>query len=143
MAAGSRSFQRGENPPECGRAEAADRFRRQLQPAGLAADVPLPFQFAFDVPQPAQIVYCTAAECAPDRFLINVVEAGAGIILRKRGGDFFEIRELLENRRRIRGRQWFVAAEPGPADQSRSGRRRRSASLRRASSAARPRSAMT
>ena len=74
----------GEDAAQGGLAEPAHCLRRQLQLAVGPFQVSLPLEFPLDLAQRLHVVDRLAAERAPDRVLVDVVQPGAGVVLPQR-----------------------------------------------------------
>ena len=81
----------GENPPQRGLAEPAHRLRGQLQLAAGPLQVSLPLKFPLDLAERLHIIDRLAAERAPDRVLVDVVEPGTRVFLPQRVRQFGQV----------------------------------------------------
>ena len=70
-----------EDPAQRGLAQPPHRLGGELQLARVALQVALPLQLALGLPERLHVVHGLAAQGAPDRGLVDVVEAGSGIVL--------------------------------------------------------------
>jgi hypothetical protein len=91
----------GEHPAQRGVAEPADGLRGELQLAVGPLQVPLPLQFPFDLAQRFHVVDGLAAERAPDRLLVDVVQPGAGVVLAQRILELGQVGEFGERGGRL------------------------------------------
>ncbi len=82
--AGAALGQLGEDLPQRCLAEPAHGLGGQLQLAVAALQVALPLQFPLDLAQRFHVVHCLAAKGTADRFLVDVVQPGAGVVLAQR-----------------------------------------------------------
>nr|BFE83632.1 hypothetical protein GCM10020093_062330 [Planobispora longispora] len=113
----------GEDAAQGGLAEAADGLGGEFEPAALAAEVALLLQLALDLLERVQVVDGRAAERAPDRRLVDVVDAGARVVLAERGLQLGQVGELVQRGHRVAHAQRLVAGEALGVCQARSGRR--------------------
>ena len=81
VVAGAAVRQLSEYLAQRGLAEPAHGLRRQLELAVGALEVTLALELALDLPQRLHVVDRLPAERAPDRLLVDVVEARARIVL--------------------------------------------------------------
>ena len=105
----------GEHPAQRGVAEPADRLGRELQLAAVAGQVALPLQLALQPAQRLQVVDRLAAERAADRFLVDVVQAGARVVLAERGLQVGEVGQLGDRAGRVAEAERLAAGHPHPA----------------------------
>src|SRR6266571_3900159 len=72
------------------------RARRELQAVAAAFEIALTLQLAFDAPQLVQVVNRLLAERSLDELLVDVVQAGAGVVLQRQVGQVVYLGELGE-----------------------------------------------
>ena len=129
VVAGSAVGQLGEDLAQRGLAQPAHGLRGQLQLAVRALQVALPLELALDLPQRLHVVDGLPAECAADRFLVDVVQPRAWVVLAQRVLQVGQVGELGQRRGRVAEPERLVAGHPRlRRPWSMSGRRARSES---------------
>ena len=91
----------GEHLPQRGLAQPAHGLRGELQLAVVALQVALPLQFPLDLAQRLHVVDRLAAERAPHRLLVDVVEPGARVVLAQRVLELGQVGELGQRGGRV------------------------------------------
>ena len=83
-----------EDPAQRGLAQPPHRLGGQLQLARVALQVALPLQLALGLPERLHVVHGLAAQGAADRGLVDVVEAGARVVLAQLGLQVGQVSEV-------------------------------------------------
>ena len=98
VVAGPAEAQVGEDPAQRRIAQPAYRLGGELELPGVTGQVPLPLQLALDAAQRFNVVYGLSPEGPPDRFLVDVVQARARVILAERRFQLGQVGELGHGR---------------------------------------------
>ena len=77
--------------------------------------VALPLQLALEPAQCLQVVHRLPAERAADRFLVDVLKAGARVLLAERGLQVGEVRQVGDRAGRVAEAERLAAGHPDPA----------------------------
>ena len=120
VAAAPGRAQVGEHPAQRGLARAAGppwavRSSRSPRPVEVA----LLLELALEPAQLAQVVDGAAAERPADRVLVDVLQAGARVVLAQRRLELVEVGEVLQRAGRVAGAERLLAVHPLPRRASR------------------------
>ncbi len=96
MVAAAAGVERREHAAQRAGAQPPQRARRELQAVAAAFEIALTLQLAFDAPQLVQVVNRLLAERSLDELLVDVVQAGAGVVLQRQVGQVVYLGELGE-----------------------------------------------
>jgi hypothetical protein len=120
VVAGPAEAQVGEDPAQRRVPEPAHGLGGELELAGVARQVALPLELALDPAQRLDVVHGLPAEGAPDRLLVDVVQARARVVLAERGLQLGQVGEfgqrgggVAESQRLLAG-HLHAAAHAGP-----------------------------
>ncbi len=114
VVAGGALGQVGEDLAQRGLAQPPDGLGGELQAAVGALEVALALKLAFNLAQRVHVVHGLPAQGAADRVLVDVVQAGAGVVLPQRVLELAEVGQLGQGRGGVAQAQRLLAGHPGP-----------------------------